>query len=138
VAELTERIARILRHEKATTSVHSDVAEVLALKSGVCQDFAHVLIAACRHLEIPARYVSGYIYGGPSAGHESHAWVEVWLQGQGWQGFDPTQPIRVGDRHVKVAVGRDYSDCAPTRGMSVGNRGRSTMEAEVKVREADA
>jgi transglutaminase-like putative cysteine protease len=137
VGELTAVIAARLRYEKGATTVHSGVAEVLALGAGVCQDFAHVLIACCRLLGIPARYVSGYVYEGEDATHESHAWVEAWFPGMGWRGFDPTHPVRVGDRHVKVAVGRDYTDCAPTRGVYVGSGGNSTMEAHVTV-SADA
>jgi transglutaminase-like putative cysteine protease len=133
VAALTARIADRLRYEKGATSVHSDVAEVLALRAGVCQDFAHVQIACCRKLGIPARYVSGYVYEGDDATHESHAWVEAWFPEMGWCGFDPTHPVRTGDRHVKVAVGRDYTDCAPTRGVYVGNGGTSRMEARVTV-----
>jgi transglutaminase-like putative cysteine protease len=133
VEALTTLIAARFRYEKGATTVHSDVAEVLALRAGVCQDFAHVMIACCRLLGTPARYVSGYVYEGEDATHESHAWVEAWFPGVGWRGFDPTHPVRAGDRHVKVAVGRDYMDCAPTRGVYVGGGATSTMEACVTV-----
>ncbi len=132
VAALTDRIAGRLRYEKGTTTVHN-VAEVLTHRIGVCQDFAHVLIACCRWLGVPARYVSGYVYEGDGVAHQSHAWVEAWLGRHGWLGFDPTHPVRVADRHVKVAVGRDYMDCAPTRGAYLGDGRGSTMEARVTV-----
>lgn len=130
---LAERIARQIRYEKGRTSVHSTVAEVLALGAGVCQDFAHVMIACCRSLGIPARYVSGYVYDGEGVEHESHAWMQAWIEGQGWRGFDATHAVYEGERHVKVAVGRDYRDCAPTRGTYVGNGGSTRMIAEVTV-----
>ena len=130
---LTEGIAGRLRYERGATSVHSDVAEVLALRAGVCQDFAHVMIACCRVLGIPARYVSGYVYEGESAEHQSHAWVEAWVAGRGWVGFDPTHPVRTGDRHIRVAVGRDYTDCAPTRGVYVGGSGSARMTVSVSL-----
>lgn len=136
--DLTNRVAGWLRYEKGATSVHSDVAEVLALRAGVCQDFAHVLIACCRSAGIPARYVSGYVYEGEDASHESHAWTEAWVPGAGWLGFDATHPVRAAGRHVKVAVGRDYTDCAPTRGVFVGDGGTTVMTATVSITSAPA
>ena len=130
---LTKRVSRWLRYEKGATTVHSDVSEVLGLRAGVCQDFAHVLIACCRAAGIPARYVSGYVYEGEGAAHESHAWTEAWVPGAGWLGFDATHPARVGSGHVKVAVGGDYTECAPTRGVFVGDGGASLMTATVSL-----
>jgi len=134
--DLTNRVAGWLHYEKGATSVHSDVAEVLSLRAGVCQDFAHVLIACCRWAGIPARYVSGYVFEGEGASHESHAWTEAWIPGSGWLGLDATHPVRAGANHVKVAVGSDYTDCAPTRGVFVGDGGTSTMTATVSVTSA--
>jgi transglutaminase-like putative cysteine protease len=104
------------------TTVASTVAEVLEHRTGVCQDFAHVLIGLCRAVGIPARYVSGYIVAGadrdaPTRGNAaSHAWVEAFTPTHGWRGFDPTNDLMASEHHVKVAVGRDYKDVPPTRG----------------------
>ncbi len=94
--------------------------EVLQLRRGVCQDFAHVMIALCRAVKIPARYVSGYLYNGPvdelRGAQASHAWLEVFLPGLGWRGLDPTNDHQPDERYVKLAVGRDYADVSPLRG----------------------
>ena len=104
------------------TTVETSVPEVLTHSSGVCQDFAHVLIGLCRAIGIPARYVSGYIVAGADAGAPtrgaaaSHAWVEAFTPTHGWRGFDPTNDLMASEHHVKMAVGRDYHDVPPTRG----------------------
>ena len=120
-------------YNSAATDVRTSVDEVLRLRAGVCQDFAHLLVGVARSLGIPARYVSGYVQEGdlPRLG-ASHAWMEAWLPGAGWCGWDATHPLRASDRHVRVAVGRDYRDAAPTRGVYVG-AGRGTMEVTVEV-----
>jgi len=120
---LTVAISRDFAYDPAVTNVYTEVAEVLELRAGVCQDFAHLFIAAVRAMGVPARYVSGYIHipgpGGVTEG-ASHAWAEAWVPGTGWVGFDATHPVRAGENHVRVAVGRDYRDAAPTRGVYVG------------------
>ncbi|HUQ16984.1 MAG TPA: transglutaminase family protein [Candidatus Saccharimonadales bacterium] len=104
------------------TGVGTTVPEILEHKTGVCQDFAHVLISLCRALDIPARYVSGYIVrdsasAAPTRGAgASHAWVEVFTPTHGWRGFDPTNDLVASEHHVKMAVGRDYRDVPPTQG----------------------
>jgi len=104
------------------TTVATTVTDVLDHKTGVCQDFAHVLIGLCRSAGIPARYVSGYIVAGADAGAPtrgaaaSHAWVEAFTPTHGWRGFDPTNDVMASEHHVKMAVGRDYRDVPPTRG----------------------
>lgn len=129
-------ISRDFLYDPAVTNVYSSVEEVLALRAGVCQDFAHLFIAAARALGVPARYVSGYIYvpgeGGLTEG-ASHAWAEAWVSGKGWLGYDATHPIRAGANHVRVAVGRDYRDAAPTRGVYVGSA-TGTMDVSVRTR----
>ncbi|MFD4960078.1 transglutaminase N-terminal domain-containing protein [Microbacterium sp. NPDC058389] len=106
------------------TGVHSTAAEAWEARKGVCQDIAHITLGALRIVGIPARYVSGYLHPRPSAEvgvavtGESHAWVE-WFAGQ-WQGFDPTNNIEIGDRHVLVGRGRDYGDVPPLRGVYAG------------------
>jgi transglutaminase-like putative cysteine protease len=137
--ELTRDIGQHVSYRPESTTVFSAVDEVLRQRTGVCQDFAHLFIAAARALRIPARYVSGYVYtgdGGPVVG-ASHAWAEAWVPRRGWVGYDATHPVRTGDRHVRVAVGRDYRDAAPTRGVYVG-AARGVMEVEVEVQPAPA
>lgn len=103
-----------------TTHAATHMNEVLALKSGVCQDFTHLMIGICRSLGIPARYVSGYLYNGPEAhlrgAQASHAWCEVRVPGRGWFGLDPTNDTLADERHIKIATGRDYHDAAPVSG----------------------
>jgi transglutaminase-like putative cysteine protease len=133
---LTLDLSRELAYDPAVTNVYSGVAEVLSLRAGVCQDFAHVFIAAARAMGVPARYVSGYIHvPGPDGVTEgaSHAWAEAWVPGSGWIGFDATHPVRASDNHIRVAVGRDYRDAAPTRGVYVGTA-TGTMSVSVRTR----
>jgi len=123
-------------YEPETTDVYTGVREVLKLRRGVCQDFAHLYVAAGRAMGIPTRYVSGYVVpGGDRLGTAaSHAWAEAWIPSRGWIGYDPTNPIKVGPQHVAVAVGRDYHDVAPTRGVFVG-RAKEELEVDVRISE---
>jgi transglutaminase-like putative cysteine protease len=134
--QLTLTISREFTYDRAVTNVYSAVDDVLELKAGVCQDFAHLLIATARAMGVPARYVSGYIHtpGGSGPSSASHAWAEAWVPGVGWVGYDATHPVRISEHHVKLAVGRDYSDAAPTRGIYVGSA-IGTMEVGVRTRE---
>lgn len=133
--ELTIAISRDFTYDRTVTNVYSSVDDVLTLRAGVCQDFAHLFIAVARAIGVPARYVSGYIHSpGESAGTASHAWAEAWVGGRGWIGFDATHPIRTTPHHVRLAVGRDYTDAAPTRGVYVGSA-TGTMAISVKTRE---
>ncbi len=111
------------KYEPGSTVVEASVLDVWKSRSGVCQDFAHVMIAFCRALGVPARYVSGYFYVAPAAHHrpednnsQSHAWVECFLPGIGWVGYDPTHNRRVDPTYIKVAIGRDYADVRPLSG----------------------
>src|SRR5258708_6958678 len=130
---LMNAVSSRLVYERGVTDVQTTADEVIALGRGVCQDFAHVLIAACRTVGIPARYVSGYLYDAEAeAGHAaSHAWVDVFSEDRGWLSFDPTHDREQNDHYVRVAVGRDYSDVPPTRGVY---RGNATEELAVSVR----
>ena len=122
-------------YETGSTSVHATVEDSISARRGVCQDFAHVLIALCRRVGIPARYVSGYIHsgGGDVLGAEaSHAWAEAYLGPHGWVGIDPTNDTWIGDHFVRVASGRDYRDVSPVRGVYVG-ASSSTMSVDVAV-----
>ena len=131
--ELTLTISREFAYDRAVTNVYSAVDEVLELRAGVCQDFAHLFIAVARAMGVPARYVSGYIHTPGGAASASHAWAEGWVPGQGWIGYDATHPVRTSEHHVRLAVGRDYSDAAPTRGIYVGSA-TGTMDVSVRTR----
>jgi transglutaminase-like putative cysteine protease len=124
-------VAGRLRYEKSVTRARSPVGEALRLGRGVCQDFAHLFIGACRGLGLPARYVSGYLnHPGEAA---THAWCQVWAgDGVGWVDVDPTHGEFVGDDHVTTAVGRDYHDVPPNRGLWKG-RAEESIAVSVKV-----
>lgn len=128
------------RYQPASTNVHTHMREVIKARHGVCQDFAHVMIGYCRALKIPARYVCGYLYNGPrdrlNGAQASHAWVEVFINGTGWCGLDPTNAALVASRHVKVAVGRDHADVSPLKGTYRGTD-KHTLSVEVLVTETD-
>jgi transglutaminase-like putative cysteine protease len=133
---LTLAISRDFAYDRSVTNVYSSVDEVLALRAGVCQDFAHLFIAVARAMGVPARYVSGYIHlpDDKGATTASHAWGEAWVPGKGWIGYDATRPVRTSEHHVRLAVGRDYSDAAPTRGIYVGSA-TGSMKVSVRMRE---
>jgi transglutaminase-like putative cysteine protease len=120
--ELMREVAAALVYEKGATSVQTSAPEVLALGRGVCQDFAHVLIAACRLDGVPARYVSGYLHADSFSSEHgaSHAWVDIWDDVRGWVSLDPTHGCEQGESYVRVATGRDYGDVPPTRGVFKG------------------
>jgi transglutaminase-like putative cysteine protease len=141
VTDMWQAAQTIMRyvHENFTytpkvTTVHTHMRDVLAGRAGVCQDLAHVMIGLCRALQIPALYVSGYLYNGPRdtliGTQASHAWCEVFLPGIGWRGLDPTNNQPVDERYVKLAVGADYSEVPPIRGMYKGTTERH-MDVEV-------
>jgi transglutaminase-like putative cysteine protease len=131
---IMRHIHREFRYQASVTHAHTHVREVLATRTGVCQDFAHVMIGLCRALKIPARYVSGYLYNGPAdqlkGAQASHAWVEVYVLGHGWCGLDPTNNCVVQGHHVKVATGRDFADVSPVKGTY---RGTAKRELTVNV-----
>ena len=119
------------------TLVDSPAEHILESGRGVCQDYAHAMIAVARSWGVPARYVSGYLHvsgeeDGPAPGSATHAWVECRLPGLGWVGFDPTNRSAADERYIRIAVGRDYYDAAPTRGVLRGG-GRSRVEVDVEV-----
>lgn len=139
--DLLSRLAALVHSRFAyrpnVTRVDSSIADLLEWGGGVCQDFAHLWLALCRALGIPARYVSGYIWVGENRQElASHAWGEAWVPGCGWQPYDPTNyreatAGRAGDRYVRLAIGRDYRDVPPTRGVF---RGAATETLTVDVR----
>lgn len=129
VLALLRFIEAEFRYQSAVTNVHTKMSESLRLRQGVCQDFTHVVIGLCRSLKIPARYVSGYLYNGPAeqlkGAQASHAWLEVFLPGHGWIGIDPTNHMQTGERHVRIAAGRDYADVSPIKGTYRGTAERT-------------
>lgn len=108
-------LSETIIYQPQSTTVETTAAEVLERKKGVCQDFAHLLIALCRQRGIPARYVNGFLVGEG----ETHAWVEI-FDGYNWLGFDPTHNCRISDGYVKLAHGRDARDCSVNRGLYTG------------------
>ena len=121
---LTRAIYDSFEYQSGITEVHSPIEHALRERRGVCQDFAHIMIAIARAWGVPARYVSGYMYHrgnkDRSGADATHAWVECYLPSLGWVGFDPTNNIMTGERYVRAAVGRDYNDVPPTRGTFKG------------------
>jgi transglutaminase-like putative cysteine protease len=130
--ELMEAIGGELVYDAEATDVQTRADEVLVLGRGVCQDFAHVMLATCRSAGIPARYVSGYLYDPSLTGDNaaSHAWVDIWDASSGWSALDPTHRREQTGAYVRVAVGRDYADVPPTRGVFTGTA-RETLSVRV-------
>jgi len=136
IMETATRIYAELEYRPNATGVGTTAGELLRGGAGVCQDFAHLMIAVCREKGIPARYVSGYHFIGDlqlrTADFEqaSHAWVEAYVPGTGWLGFDPTNNNRVDGRYIKLGHGRDYADIVPVKGIY---RGTSNQKLDVRV-----
>jgi transglutaminase-like putative cysteine protease len=143
--DLMRRIKADFVYEIGATSVATTPSAAYALRRGVCQDFAHIMISGLRGIGLPAAYVSGYLRTVPKEGRARlegadamHAWVMVWCGAvAGWCGFDPTNAILVGDDHVTLAIGRDYSDIAPIAGVVFG-AGEQRLEVAVDVIPVDA
>jgi transglutaminase-like putative cysteine protease len=146
VEAASDLIHERFRYVKGATHVHSSITDSLSIGAGVCQDFAHLLLGTVRMRGIPARYVSGYLVPGSAAaedakqeevigGQASHAWAEALVSGDAWVPLDPTLGKPVGLRHVRLAVGRDYGDVAPVRGVYKGLAGQR-LSVDVRVRPA--
>ena len=137
-SELMRKIHREFKYSVGSTTNQTSVAEILKSRRGVCQDFAHLMIACMRSSGLAARYVSGYIRtlrkGGEAAigGDASHAWVSVYCPPLGWLDFDPTNDCLVGEDHITLAWGRDFGDVSPLRGVIVGGR-RHKLKVDVRV-----
>ncbi len=140
--ELNAAIYKLFSYVPNSTQVDSPIEEALVARQGVCQDFAHIMIALVRPLKIPCRYVSGYMYHRAESDKDrslegaSHAWVEALMPGLGWVAFDPTNNLVGTDRHIRVAIGRDYADVPPTRGVYKGEA-QSELSVAVTVSPAD-
>jgi len=127
VADLNRRIFKDFKYDPVATTVATPLEEVLAKRHGVCQDFAHLAIAAVRSLGIPARYVSGYLRTRPPEGKKrligadaSHAWFSVFCPSTGWLDFEPTNNVLPAEEHITLAYGRDYTDVSPVTGVITG------------------
>ena len=128
IQRCSEYIFDKFQYKKGITTIETTVDEILEHKSGVCQDFAHVLLEMLRATSIPSRYVSGYICpnnDGVRGAGATHAWVEVYLPSTGWVGIDPTNNTWVSDQHVVLAVGRHFNDCSPVKGTFKGPANQS-------------
>jgi transglutaminase-like putative cysteine protease len=134
--DISSGVYRSFKYVKKSTAVNSPIEDALSSRQGVCQDFAHIMIALVRNARIPCRYVSGYLYqttenSHPSADGATHAWVEALLPGIGWVGFDPTINQLAGEKHIRTAIGRDYADVPPTMGVM---KGKAETQLQVRVR----
>lgn len=139
--ELNAAIYGAFDYVPQSTRVDSPIDDALRARKGVCQDYTHIMIALARGLKIPCRYTSGYLFhrvesDDRSAQDATHAWVEALLPGLGWVGFDPTNNLMAGERHIRVAVGRDYADVPPTRGVFKGTA-ESELSVAVQVKPGD-
>jgi transglutaminase-like putative cysteine protease len=144
LTELNEGIYELFSYVPNSTKVDSPIEDALRSRQGVCQDFAHIMIALVRKLRTPCRYVSGYLFHLEENGRKdrslegaSHAWVEALVPRLGWTAFDPTNNLIGGDRHIRVAIGRDYADVPPTRGVYKGEA-QSELSVAVTVSPSDA
>ena len=138
--ELGRALHGAFRYEPGSTAVDSPIEHILETGRGVCQDYTHVMIAIARSWGIPSRYVSGYLHREGAPGEQtpegaSHAWAEFLLPDLGWFGIDPTNDTIADHRHVRIAIGRDYADAAPTRGAVFGG-GESRLDVRVTVTES--
>ena len=134
--DIASGVHRSFSYVKKSTTVNSPIEDALRSRQGVCQDFAHIMIALVRNARIPCRYVSGYLCHSsedshPSADGATHAWVEALLPGVGWVGFDPTINRLATEKHIRTAIGRDYADVPPTMGMM---KGKADTQLQVRVR----
>ncbi|MEM6681545.1 MAG: transglutaminase family protein [Pseudomonadota bacterium] len=136
---LIDHIYRSYNYDPEATTIATPVDEVMRIKSGVCQDFAHLALAALRSVRLPARYVSGYLLTHPPEGQQrlqgadaSHAWLSIWAGAHGWIDLDPTNNIIPSDEHITVAWGRDYGDVSPINGVTFGG-GEHDVDVEVDV-----
>lgn len=145
LTELNEAIYNSFNYVPNSTNVDSPIDHALHSRQGVCQDFAHIMIALVRPLHIPCRYVSGYMFHRDedaettdrSLEGASHAWIEALVPNLGWIAFDPTNNLIGADRHIRVAIGRDYADVPPTRGVHKGEA-QSELSVAVTVSPSDA
>ncbi len=138
-ADLTRRIYHDFKYDPKTSTITTTLPEIMKLRAGVCQDFAHLQIGCMRSMGLPARYVSGYLLTTPPPGKPrligadaSHAWLSVYLPDFGWLDLDPTNNMIPTDKHITVAWGRDFGDVSPLRGVILGG-GHHVVDVSVDV-----
>jgi transglutaminase-like putative cysteine protease len=131
--ELAGAICDAVQYQSGYTEVTSTAPQALKLGRGVCQDHAHVFLACCHAAGVPARYVSGYVHPGDTQHAASHAWVDVWTESDRWVSIDVTNRQYAGERHCRLALGRDYLSAAPVRGVRTGG-GEESLEVRVAVK----
>lgn len=133
---ISDWIHEAFRYLPGETSIDTTAPDAFSRREGVCQDFAHVMISMCRAINLPARYVSGYLFNGNGAAlrgdQATHAWCEYYLPGFGWTGIDPTNRQPADERYVRVGVGRDYADVTPVKGTYRGEA-EALLEVDVAV-----
>jgi transglutaminase-like putative cysteine protease len=131
-------VYRNCEYASGVTNVNTSTVDFWINRRGVCQDFTHLFLALCRSVQIPARYVSGYLYDARRkevrGAHATHAWAEVWLPNCGWHGMDPTNNCLTHENYVVVATGRDYRDVPPVKGSFWGSPERE-MQVSVHIEE---
>jgi len=137
VAKLNQYIYEHFSYVPGSTHVKTTAQEAYELRTGVCQDFTHIMLAICKSQGIPSRYVSGYIYSGEDVAMRgesmTHAWIEIYLPSYGWIGFDPTNDMIAQEQHISVAKGRDYADITPLKGVYLGN-GIQELSVSIQVK----
>lgn len=135
--EVMRYVYDMFSYDPNSTDVNTKATESFELSSGVCQDMAHVMLGILRTKQIPARYVSGYLYVGEDSAlvgdAASHAWVEVMIPGIGWVGLDPTNNVEALENHIRMCVGRDYSDVSPVQGVYRGGAARIDVKVSVSL-----
>jgi len=128
-----------IEYDATATTIKTTAEEAFDLKRGVCQDYTHIMLSVLRHVGIPARYISGYLYVGQGddliGETATHAWVEIMVPGIGWIGIDPTNNVEVLENHINLCVGRDFRDVSPVEGVYQG--GKQTLEVTVEVKKID-
>lgn len=132
---LSQRIRDLVEYVPGQTGVNTTAGEALTNAKGVCQDHSHILISIAREKGFPARYVSGYLLMDDRTSQDaSHAWSEVYLDGLGWVGFDVSNGISPDERYVRIALGSDYADAAPTKGLTIG-AGQENLVVSIQVQQ---
>jgi transglutaminase-like putative cysteine protease len=137
--KLMRYLYNIIEYDAEATTVETTAEEAFDLKRGVCQDYTHIMLSVLRHVGIPARYISGYLYVGQGddliGETATHAWVEIMVPGVGWIGLDPTNNVEVLENHINLCVGRDFRDVSPVEGVYQG--GKQTLEVTVEIKKID-
>ncbi len=135
---LSAAVSEAIAYVPGVTRPQTTAAEALARGEGVCQDHAQVMIAAARTLDLPARYVTGYLFAADEPGEAAHAWAEIWVEALGWVGFDPANSCCPDARYIRIGCGLDAVDAAPIRGVSRSGLASERMEVEVRVAEGQS